>query len=134
MHREIQILLMTHGELGSELIRTASMFQPVTSSLMFIGLHENDAIRDYQKQMEALLQDDIDLLILSDMVSAATTRVAVQALVHGNVEVVSGVNLLMLINALREKDTHDLKQLSELVRDAGKEDIVNIRERLNEEE
>ena len=133
MYSEIQLLVMTHGELGRELIKTASLFVADTDSIYFMGLHEEDAITDYQKQLELLMKKKRDILILTDMVTAATTRVAAQALREGRVEIISGMNLAMLITAQREKSVHDLNELSELVYNAAKEDIVNIRKRLQNE-
>lgn len=133
MHKDIQLLLMTHGDLGKELIQTASMFLTGTETILFMGLHEDDSISDYQKQIETIAGTHENLLILTDMVTAATTRIAAQALAFDSVEVISGVNLLMLITAQREKETHTLEQLCDLISLAAKEDIVNIRKRLIEE-
>lgn len=132
MSSEIQILVMTHGNLGRELIKTAAMFISQTETIGFIGLYEEDSIDVYQEKLNKLLDHSKDLLILTDMVIATTTRIAMQALNRGRVEIISGINLIMLITAQREKNMHDIDELCELVHTIAKQDIVNIKKHIKE--
>lgn len=130
MQNKLKIVVMTHGNLGEALIEASSMFFRVDSSVVCLGLYEEDAISEYQQRVEKETKGQQDILILTDMVSAATTRVAAQALKNKNVETISGVNLVMLLTAMRERDSYSLIELAELVRTTACEDIVNIRKRL----
>ena len=61
MSNEIQILVMTHGNLGRELIKTAAMFVPQTETIGFIGLYEEDSIVVYQEKLSKLLDHSKDV-------------------------------------------------------------------------
>ena len=134
MSNEIQILVMTHGNLGRELIKTAAMFVPQTETIGFIGLYEEDSIVVYQEKLSKLLDHSKDLLILTDMLTATTPRIAIQTLKRGRVEIISGINLIMLITAHREKNMYNIDELCELVHNIAKQDIVNIRKHIYEVE
>ena len=74
-----------------------------------------------------------DVLVLTDMLSASTTQIAATLLPRGKIEIVSGVNLAMLIYAIRERNFYDVTDLAEKAKQAALEDIVNVRKRMNEE-
>lgn len=131
MCRDITILLMTHGNLGKELIEIVTMFLKKDPSLVCMGLYEDDRISEYQGRLENLLDEKQKVLILTDMLTAATTRIAAHIAKHKHVEIISGVNLMMLLTALHEKQTHNLSQLTKMVRISAREDIVDIKKRLN---
>lgn len=112
----IGIVIVTHGQLGEALIEAAEFIigsRPEATESVSIDLSENaDKLRGKIargiKQVEA--QDGI--LILTDMFGGTPSNLSYSFLEEGHIEVLSGVNLPILIQAasLRDKDM----QLNEL--------------------
>lgn len=127
MEKSNFILILTHGNMGKEMLVTASMFTLIDREVAFLGLNVDENIKDYQKKIEKFINDNSFVLILTDMLTATTTRVSALLLKYENVEIVTGLNLVMLLCALREKSNFDLKTLAEVVKQEALEDIIDIR-------
>lgn len=133
MGKKVEILVVTHGDLGESLYRSVQMFLPPSSHFTCLSFFEDDNVKELGQKIEELAKHSEQLLILTDMITSTTTRIAAYALRQAHVECISGINLMMLITALREKDAHDVKTLSQLVLTSAREDIVNIRMRIEED-
>ena len=96
-------------------------------------LFEDDNIKVLRCLLKEKIAEAEDVLVLTDMLSASTTQIAATLLPRGKIEIVSGVNLAMLIYAIRERNFYDVTDLAEKAKQAALEDIVNVRKRMNEE-
>jgi PTS system mannose-specific IIA component len=63
------------------------------------------------------------VLILTDLFGGTPTNVSLSFLEEGKIEVVTGLNLPMLIKSVNARHGYDLKGLAQLSADAGKENI-----------
>ena len=99
-----------------------------------IGLYADDDINDVHKKVENFISHHAAVLILTDLLSGATTRIAALSLQYPQVEVITGMNLVMLIIAIRESLNYDVKTLAAVVKKTAVEDIVNVRKRIDDEE
>ena len=100
----VGILLVTHGTLGESLIHSASHVMGSRPPLMMqVGVTPHDDPKQVLPQAlrlaKALDQGD-GVLVLSDIYGATPCNIAIQLLVPGRVEGVSGVSLPMLVRAL----------------------------------
>jgi mannose PTS system EIIA component len=123
----IGILVVAHGDLGVQLISTARM----------IGLNSEERVHamsidpsDSPEYVKEELQKSIrkvngggGVLVLTDLFGGTPTNVSLSFLEDGKVEVVTGVNLPMMIKAINARQDHDLRTLADLVQEAGKESI-----------
>lgn len=132
MSSNTKILVLTHQQLGKVLLKTAASFVDIEDCEWY-GLFEDDNIKVLRCLLKEKIAEAEDVLVLTDMLSAATTQIAATLLPRGKTEIVSGVNLAMLIYAIRERNFYDVTDLAEKAKQAALEDIVNVRKRMNEE-
>ena len=97
----IPVLILTHGNLASELLQAAQTIDPSLSghaaamSLPW-DVDSDEASRSLKKQLRELDQGE-GTLILTDMFGGTATNLALPFLEPEKIEIVTGVNLPMLV-------------------------------------
>ena len=123
----IGIVIATHSQLGDALIDTAEFIignRPETTVSISINLNENvDKLR--QKIVEGIKKVDQKegVLILTDMFGGTPSNLSYSFLEEGRVEVISGVNLPMLIKAVEAREKTQLSELAVDLEAFGKKSI-----------
>ncbi len=123
----IGIVIATHSQLGDALIDTAEFIignRPETTVSVSINLNENvDKLR--QKIVEGIKKVDQreGVLILTDMFGGTPSNLSYSFLEEGRVEVISGVNLPMLIKAVEARKKIQLSELAVELEAFGKKSI-----------
>ena len=120
----IGIVVVTHGQLARELVSAAEMIigEIPNVTAVSIGWHESpdDALREIE---EAVKRADAGkgTVVLTDMFGGTPSNLSLTFLEKDRVEVVTGVNLPMLIRlaSLREEEEED--DLMELASEAARE-------------
>jgi PTS system mannose-specific IIA component len=123
----VGILVLTHGELGVKFLDTARLIG-LTSDEGLVALSIDptaspDSLRDQVAKAIAKINSGSGVLILTDLFGGTPTNVSLSFLEEGKVEVVTGLNLPMLIKCANAREGYDLKGLAQLSADAGKENI-----------
>ncbi len=128
----IELMIITHGELANILLRTA---QDITGRTEGVGVREInrsegiDKIRREIGRLSHNIPAGEGLLILTDMLGGTPSNVCIPLLKENNIEVITGVNLPMLLTAIHKKNTiKDLRELAEVVASAGREGILKCSE------
>ncbi|MEE8430985.1 MAG: PTS sugar transporter subunit IIA [Candidatus Desulfatibia sp.] len=123
----IGIVIATHSKLGDALIDAAEFIignRPETTVSVSINLSENvDKLR--QKIVEGIKKVDQKegVLILTDMFGGTPSNLSYSFLEEGRVEVISGVNLPMLIKAVEAREKTQLSELAVDLEAFGKKSI-----------
>lgn len=129
---EIEILVVTHGRLAEELINTLKSIMGPADALGFFPVERNRSASQMKKEYEKLtgtILKERALLILTDLLGGTPTNISMPLLKKENVEIITGVNLPMLIKAVHKRKTvKNLKELTGILEKAGKESVVNCRE------
>jgi PTS system mannose-specific IIA component len=131
---KLGIVVITHGQLATELLNAAEMIvgDLPTFAAVSIGWHEDvdqarDAIAQAIERVRASAGDSSDdpagVLLLSDMFGGTPANLAVTFLEEGRVEVITGVNLAMLIKLARPPRERDLLTLARDMREHGRNAI-----------
>ncbi|MEI6134085.1 MAG: PTS sugar transporter subunit IIA [Desulfomonile sp.] len=123
----VGILVLTHGELGVKFLDTARLIG-LTSDERVLALSIDptaspDSLRDQVAKAIAKVNVGSGVLILTDLFGGTPTNVSLSFLEEGKIEVVTGLNLPMLIKSVNARHGYDLKGLAQLSADAGKENI-----------
>ena len=122
----IGILVLTTGETGQHLIDEASSIRnEVPEQIVSLAAHHRAPEKMTTligESLQALDQGD-GVLILADIYGATHTNTACSLLQPGRIELVTGVNLAMLIRVLNYRDL-DLDQLAEKAAEGGRECVV----------
>ncbi len=119
-------VLVTHGQLANELLAAAEMIVgPVAHVVAIsIGWHDDvDAARDEIERAMRRVSSGRGVLILTDMFGGTPTNIASMFLAEGEVEVVTGVNLPMVIKLAGQAGMESLGEIARAVRDQGREAI-----------
>jgi PTS system mannose-specific IIA component len=123
----IGALVVTHGHLGQELVAAAEMIVGEISHIqaVTIGWHDdvNDAQVDIEKHISEV-ESGSGVLILTDMFGGTPSNIALSFHNPGAVEVLTGVNLPMIIKIANQKEGDTLQSLARTVRDQGRSSIV----------
>ena len=97
----IPVLVLTHGNLASELLQAAQTIDPsLTGQAAAMSLpwdvDSDEASNSLKKQLRDLDQGE-GILVLTDMFGGTATNLALPFLEPDKVEIVTGVNLPMLV-------------------------------------
>ena len=124
----IGIVIVTHGQLGDALIEAAEFIlgnRPGSIESVSIDLSENaEKLREKIARGIKKVQGEEGILILTDMFGGTPSNLSYSFLEEGHIEVLSGVNLPVLIQAasLRDKEMK-LEELAAKLEVFGKKSI-----------
>lgn len=123
----IGIVIVTHCQLGEALIDTAEFIlgsRPEAMISVSINLNEN-AEKLRKKILEGIKKVDHKrgILILTDMFGGTPSNLSYSFLEEGRVEVISGVNLPMLIKASTARKDTGLAELAGCLEAYGRKSI-----------
>ncbi|MEJ2170260.1 MAG: PTS sugar transporter subunit IIA [Desulfobacterales bacterium] len=124
----IGIVIVTHGQLGEALIGAAEFIvgrRPAAIESISIDLSENaEKLRAKIVQGIKNVQGREGVLILTDMFGGTPSNLSYSFLEEGRIEVLSGVNLPILIQAVNQRDKNiELGQLAADLEVFGKKSI-----------
>ena len=112
----IGVVVVTHGQLATELLNAAEMIVGDLPgfSAVSIGWHDDvDIAREaIQRAVEKAKGRDGGVLLLTDMFGGTPSNLGLTFLEAGRVEVVTGVNLPMLIKLAKATSYTDLTALA----------------------
>ena len=135
----INILVATHGPLADALKESARMFFGDTADrITSVGLKSEEGIEEYKGRVAQAIIDhyeDDGMLIFVDIFAGTpfnTVAMVMDELKddYPHLECFSGVNLVLLMEALGMIDNTDLKALSEHIEEMIPTAIVNVRKAL----
>jgi len=130
----VGIVLVSHGEMAVGMLEAARMIVGPQEGIATVCLRESDAVEGLMERVGAAIKE-VDtgegVLILVDLFGAspfnAGARLAMQ---RDKTEVVSGVNLPMLLELCMQRGQQDLNQLVATARSAGTGGIRTLPETL----
>jgi len=132
----IYIIVATHGSLGTSLVETARTVLGESTMLTALGLTTEGSFAEFEKDLIKAVQNHRSkgrVLILTDMFGGTPSRMGMTHHETGQVEVITGVSLPMLIKALQLTDSDDeLITIAQKVRNAGERGISVASEILGE--
>ncbi|MFN7983987.1 MAG: PTS sugar transporter subunit IIA [Vicinamibacterales bacterium] len=122
----IGVIVVTHGQLSTELVNAAEMIvgDLPQFTAVSIGWHEdvNDAREDIAQAIERV-RGDAGVLILTDMFGGTPSNLGMTFLETDKVEVITGVNLPMLIKLASLGHSNNLLSVAREIREDGRNAI-----------
>ncbi len=122
----IGVVVVTHGQLATELLNAA---EAIVGDLpqfaaVSIGWHDDaDDAREEIRQAIARVQGTSGVLVLTDMFGGTPANLGMTFLEPNKVEVITGVNLPMLIKLTSLKSSQDLLGVAREMREHGRNAI-----------
>src|SRR6185436_1496064 len=117
---------VTHGQLANELVSAAEMIVGEINHITAVSIGWHDDVDVAREEIERAIQrvdDGTGVLLLTDMFGGTPTNIAASFLGQTSVEVVTGVNLPMVIKVATQGKDQTLAELARRVRDEGQQQI-----------
>jgi len=123
---KVAAIVVAHGHLAAELVAAAEMIvgpMPHVTSAS-ISWHDNaDVAREEIERAIGRVNQGKGILLMTDMFGGAPMDIASMFLRDQGIEIISGVNLPMVIKLFNQVPEESLLQLAQRVRNGGKEAI-----------
>jgi PTS system mannose-specific IIA component len=122
----IGVVVVTHGQLATELVNAAETIvgELPQFAAVSIGWHEDtEDARGEIEQAITRVENGAGVLILTDMFGGTPSNLAMTFLAQGRVEVITGVNLPMLIKLVNLPKQSDLLVVAREMREHGRHAI-----------
>lgn len=125
----IGIVLITHGNLAEELLSAVKFVlsgEPVIK-MTGVSLDPNKEFDTFKKVIEKAIKsvDQGDgILLVTDMFGGTPSNVGLTFLDENNIEVISGVNLPMLLKLSTIKENVSLQEAIKIAEIAGRDNII----------
>jgi PTS system mannose-specific IIA component len=125
--RFIGTVAVSHGAIGPEMVRIARSIVVDPAPMVGIALEHDEAVdRIRQKIRSAIVEVDRGngILILTDMFGGTPSNISLPFLEEGKVEVITGMNLPMLIKMASLRGEKNLSDVALFLRDYGQKNIA----------
>ena len=122
----IGVVVVTHGQLATELVNAAEMIVGDLPQFTAVSIGWHDDVDQACKEIEraiARVNQNQGVLLLTDMFGGTPTNIAMTFLDSGLVEIITGVNLPMVIKLASQQQEEPLDILARKVRDQGQKNI-----------
>ncbi|HEY3202718.1 MAG TPA: PTS fructose transporter subunit IIA [Thermoanaerobaculia bacterium] len=133
----IGILLVTHGRLAEELRAAALTIQPGLERVVALALEWSETGEDAREKIRRALEqaDEGDgVVILTDMFGGTPTNLTLPFLRKERVEIVTGVNLPMILKcASLQRSGRPVTEVAHVAKDRGQRSIYVASDLLAEE-
>lgn len=119
-------VIVTHGQVANELVAAAETVVGELNHVTAVSIGWHDDVEMAKGEIEsaiARVSEGVGVLLLTDMFGGTPTNIAAMFLDPGKVEIVTGVNLPMVIKLASNTREITLAKLADEVEAQGKEAI-----------
>ena len=123
---KVGVLIVTHYRLGEEFLQALRLILPEAPTFEAVSVDPTMAVEDIRGRIAAGLKsaDDGDgVLILTDMFGGTPSNMSLSFHDEHQVEVVTGMNLPMLIKLATMRDEKPLDELATFIKAYGQRNI-----------
>ena len=126
----VGIVVVSHGDMAEGMIDAARMIVGAMEYVTTVSLKESDAVEDLMGRIEIAL-NEVDqgegALILVDAFGASPFNASARlAMGRNNVEVISGMNLPMLLELAVGREGQDLPAVTQIALETGTTSIRSL--------
>jgi PTS system mannose-specific IIA component len=123
----IGALVVSHGHLAQELLAAAEMIVGEIAHIQAVSIGWHDDVNEARSEIERRIADVASgsgVLILTDMFGGTPSNIAFSFHEPGKVDIVTGINLPMIIRIASQKDGETLESLARTVCEQGRSSIA----------
>lgn len=123
---EIGVVVVTHGQLAAELVNAAETIVGDVPQFAAVSIGWEEDVEEARAEIRAAIdrvRGPGGVLLLTDMFGGTPSNLGVTFLLPGEVEVITGVNLAMLIKLARLSTSADLLETAREIREQGRSAI-----------
>jgi PTS system mannose-specific IIA component len=122
----VGLVIVCHEDMGAELVKAAEMIVGRIEAVETVSVKQDSAPETLRERVQGAIRK-VDgkqgVMLMTDMFGGTPSNIAL-AFLGDAVEVVSGVNLSMLIKFANHRDDRPLPDLAKLVQEAAQKSIV----------
>lgn len=123
----IGALIVTHGNLAHELLNAARQIEADVAGIEAVPLDWSDTVDEARAKIAAALDRngrDRAVIIFTDMFGGTPSNISLSFLEQGRVEIVTGVNLPMIVKfAMVKGEGRDVATLAHVISEKGSKAI-----------
>jgi PTS system mannose-specific IIA component len=123
---EIGVVVVTHGQLAAELVNAAETIVGDVPQFAAVSIGWEEDVEEARAEIRAAIdrvRGPGGVLLLTDMFGGTPSNLGVTFLLPGEVEVITGVNLAMLIKLARLSTSAGLLETAREIREQGRSAI-----------
>ena len=124
----IGIVIAAHGNLGTELLNSVEMIIGPVRNARPVAISREDSMEEIRDALnEAIAEVGTDgrgVLIATDMFGGTPANVSMTFLKAGQVEVMTGINLPMLLKFFNSQESIGLEELAGILKSYGQQSIA----------
>lgn len=117
-------LIITHGSFGKELLKSVEMIMGEQEDANALGLSLGESVDELRSEADRIIvenQDaEKDCIVFVDILGGSPSNIALYLVKkYKNIKLITGVNMLMLIEFFQSRDFDELDDLIEKVINSG---------------
>jgi PTS system mannose-specific IIA component len=123
----IGILIVTHQELAEALVRVWDLILGRQEGIVAVSLDPSAPPETSRQQIQrglSQVNNGNGVIILTDMLGGTPSNLTLSFLQEGKVEVITGVNLPMLMKLAHLRDQNDLREVALALKQSGQKGIT----------
>ena len=119
------LLIITHGLFGVELLKSVEMIMGEQDEVKALGLCPGDSVDDLRTQAEEIILENKEagkeVIVMADILGGSPSNIGIYMLQKHNVKLLTGVNMLMVIEYFSSRDMEETDVLLDKVIEASVE-------------
>lgn len=127
----IGAIIITHGDLGKELVTVAKCIVGQQQEIETITLTPGESPGELKTKIEeALVKLDLEagVIIFTDMFGGTPTNTSLPLTLNRKIELLTGVNLPMILEFFSSREILPLPDLVQKIKQTGQKTIINAKE------
>ena len=123
----VGILIVSHGKLAEALISSVQVLVGGLKKIRGVSIWPKENPKEVKERIQkemAAVDDGDGVLILTDILGGTPTNLTLPLLEEDKVEVVTGVNVPMLVTVSSYRKGRSLEEIAALVKKSGRRSIV----------
>ena len=128
----INILLVTHGNFGKELLRSSELIIGSIEGAESISFQQGDSFELLSGKVEEAigrLSKKSDLIVFTDMYGGSPFNAVSRFMKNNNFYHITGINFPLFIDIAVNRDAYNLEEIAEKIIKNGKKSIVFVNEK-----
>ncbi len=121
----VGLVLAAHAGLAAELLNAAEMIVGPLEKVAAVAVNGTDTVNDIRDAMARAIQDvgGSGVIVMTDMFGGTPSNMSLSFLQDGEVEVLTGMNLPMLIKFASDRKRLTVSDLAAQLKECGRESI-----------
>jgi len=120
------LVVVAHAGLAAELINAAEMIVGKIEGSAAVGIKPEDSVEQIRTALTAAIESvsSENIIIMTDMFGGTPSNMSLSFLKENQIEVLTGVNLPMLIKFAGDRARLGVSELAAQIRDTGREGVT----------